>query len=109
MFWLASRPDDAINFSQAGGSFRLEKADIWWCSMPYSERMRYAAFVYNREYIESRWDKQWGDRMNEIVFIGQDMNKTEMMTDLEKCLLQDTEQYLFDNKIQFSDPFPEGI
>lgn len=30
LFWLASRPKDALNFSQAGGSFRLEKAGVWW-------------------------------------------------------------------------------
>jgi G3E family GTPase len=30
LFWLASRPSDALNFSQAGGSSRLEKAGVWW-------------------------------------------------------------------------------
>ena len=35
LFWLASRPNDAINWSQAGGSLRAEPAGVWWCSMPY--------------------------------------------------------------------------
>ena len=39
LFWLASRPNDAMNFSQAGGSSRLDKAGVWWASMPYSERI----------------------------------------------------------------------
>lgn len=30
LFWLASRPDGAISFSQAGGSLRIEKAGVWW-------------------------------------------------------------------------------
>lgn len=109
LFWLLSRPDDALNFSQAGGSSRLEKAGIWWSSMPFEERMRYPSFDYNRELIESRWDKQWGDRMNELVFIGQNMNKEQMITDLEKCLITDSERLLFGKKIQFSDPFPKNI
>lgn len=109
LFWLLSRPDDALNFSQAGGSSRLEKAGIWWSSMPFEERMRYPSFDYNRELIESRWDKQWGDRMNELVFIGQNMNKEQMIADLEKCLITDSEQSLFGKKIQFSDPFPKNI
>jgi G3E family GTPase len=109
LFWIASRPYDALNFSQAGGSSRLERAGVWWCSMPYPERIRYASYVHNRAYIESRWSKQWGDRMNELVFIGQDMDKEKISTDLERCLLRDDEQYLFDKKIRFNDPFPKDI
>lgn len=109
LFWLASRPDDAINFSQAGGSSRLERAGVWWCSMPYAQRIRYASYVHNKAYIESRWSKQWGDRMNELVFIGQDMDKEKMIAGLNQCLLKDNEQYLFDKKIRFADPFPQDI
>ncbi|MBP8115336.1 MAG: GTP-binding protein [Chitinophagaceae bacterium] len=109
LFWLASRPDDAINFSQAGGSSRLEKAGVWWTSMPYAERIKYQSFADNKECIESKWSKQWGDRMNELVFIGQDIDKEKMIADLEKCLLQDNEQYLFDQKVKLADPFPNDI
>jgi G3E family GTPase len=109
LFWLASRPDVALNFSQAGGSTRMESAGVWWCSMPYADRIRYESYVYNKELIEIRWSKTWGDRMNEIVFIGQDLDKEKITADLEKCLLQEREQYLFDKKIRFHDPFPKEI
>ena len=109
LFWLASRPNDAINFSQAGGSSRLEKAGVWWASMTFNERLKYQSFADNREYIESKWSKQWGDRMNELVFIGQDIEKEKMIVDLEKCLLQDSEQIQFESKKGFSDPFPQDI
>ncbi|WP_293788556.1 GTP-binding protein [uncultured Pedobacter sp.] len=109
LFWLASRPDTALNFSQAGGSSRLESAGVWWCSMPLAQRENYASFIDNRHVIEGRWSKQWGDRMNELVFIGQEIDKEQMIADLEKCLLQDDEQYLFDKMIRFKDPFPENI
>ena len=109
LFWLASRPNDAINFSQAGGSSRLEKAGVWWASMNFNERTNYQSFVDNREYIESKWDKQWGDRMNELVFIGQDIDKEKMIAGLEKCLLQDSEYKQFESKKGFADPFPKDI
>ncbi len=109
LFWLASRPNDAINFSQAGGSSRLEKAGVWWVSMPYGDRIQYSSFIQNKEYIESKWSKQWGDRMNELVFIGQDIDKVKMINDLEACLLQESEIHLFDTKMNFIDPFPNNI
>ncbi len=105
LFWLASRPDDALNFSQAGGSSRMEKAGVWWCSIPHAQRIRYAAYVDNMKNIESRWSRQWGDRYNEIVFIGQDIDKEMMILDMERCLLQESEQHLFDQKHAFADPF----
>ncbi|MCA6469829.1 MAG: GTP-binding protein [Sediminibacterium sp.] len=106
LFWLASRPDDALSFSQAGGSSRMEKAGFWWCSMPMKERLNYPSFVANQTYIESKWSKQWGDRLNELVFIGQHMNKENILTNLEKCLLNDDEIISFQNKKVFKDPFP---
>lgn len=109
LFWLASRPGDALNFSQAGGSFRLEKAGVWWCSMPMSQRAMYASFAENQDFIESKWDKTWGDRTNEMVFIGQDLDREQMILDLENCLLTDNEKYMFDQKISFDDPFPKNI
>ncbi|MCC5938272.1 MAG: GTP-binding protein [Lunatimonas sp.] len=109
LFWLASRPDDALSFSQAGGSSRMERAGVWWCSMPFSQRMKYASFLENQQAIESRWSKQWGDRMNELVFIGQDLDKERLLLELEACLLRDEEQLFFDKKIRFKDPFPREI
>ena len=106
LFWLASRPDDALSFSQAGGSSRMEKAGFWWCSMPMKERLNYPSFVANQTYIESKWSKQWGDRLNELVFIGQHMNKENISSNLEKCLLNDDEIISFQNKKVFKDPFP---
>jgi G3E family GTPase len=106
LFWLASRPNDALSFSQAGGSSRMEKAGFWWCSMPMKERLNYPSFVANQTYIESKWSKQWGDRLNELVFIGQHMNKEAILTNLEKCLLIDDEIISFQNKKVFKDPFP---
>lgn len=108
LFWLASRPKDAINFSQAGGSIRVDTAGVWWCSVPYSERINNEAYIENKEFIESEWSEQWGDRQNEIVFIGQDLERDKMFRQLESCLINDEEIDLFEKKSKFRDPFPKG-
>ena len=109
LFWLASRPADALNFSQAGGSSRLEKAGVWWAGMPFKERIRYEAFVDNQRFIEGKWHKKWGDRQTELVFIGQDIDPEMMTAELSACLLQKTEINLYDQSIAFRDPFPTEI
>lgn len=91
LFWLASRPDEALNWSQAGGSLRADKTGVWWVSMPLSERLAYAAFVENRTAIEERWDPQFGDRTNEIVIIGHGLDKAEIEHDLRNCLCEKNE------------------
>lgn len=106
LFWIASRPNDAISFSQAGGSSRIERAGVWWVSMPFSERIRYTAYHDNQEFIEGKWDSQWGDRMNELVFIGQDIDTLSITSALEKCLLQSSEVVDFESGLGFDDPFP---
>ncbi|UBM59976.1 GTP-binding protein [Marinilongibacter aquaticus] len=107
LFWLASRPDSALNWSQAGGSLRAESAGVWWASMPFAERMRYMAFLENRENIESRWDKRFGDRMNELVLIGQDLDESQISRELNNCLCTETEILEMEKGKSFYDPFPK--
>lgn len=91
LFWLVSRPDTAINWSQAGGSLRAEPAGVWWCSMPFENRIKYASFIDHKESIEAKWDKEFGDRLNELVIIGQDLNKKLIENQLEECLCNEEE------------------
>ncbi len=86
LFWLASRPEQALVWSQAGGSLRADSAGVWWSSMPYQKRINYLLFVENQKLIESDWDKTFGDRKNEIVFIGQDMDENKIKSELDSCL-----------------------
>jgi G3E family GTPase len=106
LFWLASKPENAVNWSQAGGSLRAESAGVWWDSMPFSERMWYSAFVENKDDIESRWDKTYGDRINEIVIIGQDLNQLEITNELNACLCSDAEYTNYKEEELVADPFP---
>ncbi len=106
LFWLASRPDDAVNWSQAGGSLRAEKAGVWWASMSFNERIRYRSFVDNKLQIENSWDKKFGDRHNEIVIIGQNLDKGKIYNELESCLCTGKEVESMDKGMFFEDDFP---
>jgi G3E family GTPase len=106
LFWIASRPSDALNWSQAGGSVMAEKAGVWWASMSFNERSRFQSFVENQAQIEANWDKQFGDRQNEIVFIGQDMEVVGILDDLSDCLCTDSEMAAMHAGKTFADPFP---
>ena len=86
LFWMASRPNQALIWSQAGGSIKAENAGVWWSSMSFDERMNHGAFIENQEHIESDWDSNFGDRKNEIVFIGIDLDKEKMQQELNTCL-----------------------
>ncbi len=91
LFWLSSRPSQALSWSQAGSSLAADSAGVWWSSMPREEREMYASFEHNKDVIESDWDDVFGDRKNELVLIGQDLDKKQIMDDLEACLCADEE------------------
>lgn len=91
IFWLASRQDKAILWSQAGGSLKAELYGRWWSSVPMKQRAMSESYLENQAEIQKNWDRQWGDRMNELVFIGQDMDKEKITSDLNNCLLRDHE------------------
>ncbi len=105
IFYLASNTDLAINFSQAGGSLRVDPAGVWWASMPEKEREQYQDYRENKAEILNNWHPDFGDRHQELVFIGQDMDVEQLKKDLNNCLLTEKEcieEYL---KTIFADPF----
>lgn len=105
LFWLASRPDQALNWSQAGGSQKAEGAGIWWASMPFSERIKFQNFVDNQDIIEERWSAKFGDKLNELVFIGYNLDKIEISKKLQACLCTQNEIDIL-LKTNNSDEFP---
>jgi G3E family GTPase len=91
LFWLASRSDQALLWSSAGGSCKADNAGVWWASMPFSKRLDHPSFSENQQQIESGWDLEFGDRKIELVFIGQHLDKKGMIADLEDCVLKESE------------------
>ena len=91
LFWLASRPNQALIWNQAGGSLRADSAGLWWASMPKENRIAHPAYLDNQEYIESKWTSKFGDRANEIVIIGHNLNQEEIQLELDACLATEEE------------------
>ena len=104
-FWLATRMDWAGSFSQAGAACRTEAAGFWWAAV---EKSQWPDDQEQCEEIVKMWKKPWGDRRQEIVIIGQDMNRDEITKRLDACLLTDEEMTLGEKAwAKFPDPFHE--
>ena len=107
LFWIVSRPDYALNWSQAGGSLRADGAGSWWASMPEDERIMYVDYLENKATIKARWHKDFGDRINELVIIGQELDKIQIMEELDGCLCTEEEIMAYQRGERFDDPFPD--
>jgi G3E family GTPase len=103
-FWLASRMDFVGEMSQAGGALQHKAAGFWWAAAPEAERPDPNKA---EELLGVEWHPEFGDRRQELVFIGIDMDEDTMRSRLNKCLLTDKEMLLHPSAWQrFSDPFP---
>lgn len=87
-FWLASRNNMTGLLSQAGPSIILQGAGEWVASYPDHEREQ---ILREEPELLERWDPEFGDRMSELVLIGVDMDRKEIETGLDQCLLTDAE------------------
>ncbi len=90
-FWIASQPNDALMWNQAGSVSSIQNAGLWWASFPTIERNQNPNFQAHEELIMSKWDKQFGDRQTELVIIGQDMEEQKIKQELDACLCSDEE------------------
>ena len=106
LFWLASRPNQALIWSQAGGALKSDSAGVWWSSMSFEKRIMQNSFIENKDQIEEDWDSKYGDRKNEIVFIGQNMNKKLITSLLDKCLLTEFEEGSMNLNESYEDDWP---
>ena len=107
LFWLASRPDQALIWSSAGGSFKTDPAGVWWASMPFNQRIDHPVFLENQETIERDWDPKLGDRKNELVFIGINYDKQKLEENLKASLLNNNEMKAWQlGNLQVQDSWP---
>lgn len=102
--WLASRNDFAIMVSQAGRSVGIEPVSYWVAAMPTETRRQILA--ENREMAQT-WDPEYGDRRNELVFIGIDLDKEAITKRLGECLVNEEEIEQDWNTLE--DPYPWQI
>tara|TARA_A100001015_G_scaffold105772_1_gene117430 strand:- start:4352 stop:5587 length:1236 start_codon:yes stop_codon:yes gene_type:complete len=88
-FWLATRMDFVGQISVAGKLAEISPAGKWWATVPKNEwDMENEEFV---QLIRDNWEDPYGDRRQELVFIGTDIDKVEIRKRLDRCLLTDQE------------------
>jgi G3E family GTPase len=100
-FWLPTRNDMTGLLSQAGPSIMLQGAGEWLAAYPEHERNQ---ILSEEPDLLENWDKEFGDRMTELVLIGIDMNREDIEASLDTCLLTDDEMKMDWNR--FNDPLP---
>ena len=102
-FWLASKHMDAGSWSQAGGLMRYGYAGRWWRFVPKNQWPQDAETTAE---IMKNWTAATGDCRQELVFIGQNIDFTELNAQLDQCLLTDDEMKLGDEGWRLlTDPF----
>jgi G3E family GTPase len=94
-------------WSQAGGSCTFEAAGTWWVTAPEQYWPRDKESIAR---IKENFQEPFGDRRQEIVIIGMNMDKEGLTKMLDTCLLTDAEMQLGpDEWAKYSDPFDGAI
>jgi G3E family GTPase len=102
--WIASRMDYSLEWSQAGGACVIEPAAKWWTCIDRSDWPQDPMILRD---IDLAWAEPWGDRRQEFVLIGQDMDKNDLIKRLDECLLTEAEMQAGPQAwAAYCDPFP---
>ncbi|MEM9516332.1 MAG: zinc metallochaperone GTPase ZigA [Actinomycetota bacterium] len=102
--WIATRPQHAWEISKAGRTTGYRPVGYWWSAVAQSE---WPTDPEARAEIESTMDGPWGDRRQEIVVIGIDMDETAIAAEFDACLLNKAELALGPKKWRLlPDPLP---
>lgn len=102
--WLASKNDWAYDWSQAGCSIRIDPAGYWWAAAPAES---WPEDPEEQAAIKRSFVSEYGDRRQELVFIGKAMNEASIRAILNECLLTESEYAAGPNAwAECVDPFP---
>lgn len=104
-FWLATRPEWVGEMSLAGAICRTEAMGFWWAAVP---RARWPDHPEWKAILNRHWHGVWGDRRQELVFIGSKMDEKAITAALDACLLGETPTIAFkpERYRDLPDPFP---
>ena len=105
-FWLASRAEYVGELSQAGPIVRTQAAGYWWAAVPKKNWPQDDSLIAR---IERGWHEVWGDRRQELVFIGtRDMDEAAFRAELDACLFDVPAGAAVDTREwrKLPDPFP---
>ncbi|WP_376871566.1 GTP-binding protein [Albirhodobacter sp. R86504] len=105
-FWIATRPDWVAEFSLAGALSSVSPLGTWWASVP---RDKWPDAEQARSYLDAHWQEPWGDRRQEIVFIGAGIDWPDLHNRLDQALLNgpaDIADLSAPEVAGLADPFP---
>ncbi|MEM6635602.1 MAG: GTP-binding protein [Pseudomonadota bacterium] len=102
-FWIATRPTWVAEFSLAGSLSSIKPLGTWWASVP---RDRWPTHDAARSYMADHWQEPWGDRRQELVFIGSGIDWRALKATLDSCLVPENIAPGPDALPDFPDPFP---
>lgn len=104
-FWLATRPNFVGELAQAGAMVRTSKRGLWWAAVP---RERWPDNPEWRDSMNPYLDRTWGDRRQEIVFIGlaDQMDEQAIRAELDAALTGSIDAFTPDAWRHLPDPFP---
>ncbi|MCX6594219.1 MAG: GTP-binding protein [Acidobacteria bacterium] len=102
--WLATKHDLIGVYSQAGNCVSLEPERPWYAAVPQDQ---WPADEQSLQAIRQLWQEPYGDRMQEVVFIGAGMDRASIELRLNACLLTAEEMALPPEtwEVIFEDPF----
>ncbi len=81
--WFSDSDADVQLFEQAGRNSSVMEVSYWIDALVEEQKQ---AYIADNPDIKDNWDEQFGDRENQIVFIGKGYNQQEIIAELEKCL-----------------------
>lgn len=81
--WFEDKPDTAYLFEQAGKLTSLTEDSLWIASAPKADQID---LLKANPQLQENWDPQYGDRINQLVFIGKNMNEEEIKRQFNDCL-----------------------
>ena len=102
-FWISTRPEWVAEFSLAGALSSVKPLGTWWASVPEERRPTHGAA---QEYLATHWQDPWGDRRQELVFIGSGIDWPALKARLDACLVPAVAALGPDNLPDYPDPFP---
>ena len=81
--YFSNEKDICYVFEQAGKQVSLRNAGQWYATMP---QFQLREFLENNPKLKKDWEEPYGDRMQKLVFIGQDLDKEAITKALDTCL-----------------------
>ncbi|WP_299146624.1 GTP-binding protein [uncultured Tateyamaria sp.] len=102
-FWISTRPDWVAEFSLAGALSSIKPLGTWWASVPEDRRPTHDSA---RAYMQAHWQEPWGDRRQEIVFIGAGIDWPSLNSRLDACQVPAIAALGPSNLPVYPDPFP---